>query len=485
MSGSSFEGRISRRQFIVGTGAAVTSAALTSCGLGDTAPFGATMVPREPVGPSPEEYWSAGSYDDWMNLGVRSGEAFVLRAITTQDTESEEGSAAWEYALSEWNKIYPEATIQHASVDPTELETAIIGYASGSVPLDIGWSLSSAIAHLGDAGFVAPLNDLMPQWYWDTRLDALSRPPGAKDGPDEAYLAPIAMRSAAHIYRKDAWQAAGADPDGLKTWDDLLAACEAVRQDSEFSHPVGLYLADPGSTVDTIQWIFSGNGLRHEADFSDSDAYLECVSFMQELFQYVPEDSLEWDRAGGRRAYLSGQIGMLASDGVGLIDARGQDRAEVFNSDDTIARPFAGGPGNPFGEPFYCFTPASYLLMEATAHPQAVADFIACATTGEAALKLGPTVLPPSNDWTVDRRVETSSLKEGVGWWFEQWQAVHGNAGAWTMSSYLARAEVVAFFHRQVVRLFRGETTPQRVLQDVQEFAVPRIQEAEKAVGGG
>ena len=125
------------------------------------------------------------------------------------------------------------------------------------------------------------------------------------------------------------------------------------------------------------------------------------------------------------------------------------------------------GPGNPFGQPFYRFDPICYLLMEATAHPQAVADFIACATTTEAALKLGPTTFPPTNDWTLDRRVETSSLGEGIGWWFEQWQDIHRGAGSWATSSYPARADVIPFFHQQVVGLLRGETTPGEAIREL------------------
>lgn len=485
MSGNPLERLISRRKFITCAGAAATSAALSSCGLRDPAPLGSTMAPSEPVGPSPEAYWSAVAYEDWIDLGVRSSEAFILRVITTQDIESEDGASAWEYVLSEWNRMYPDATIQHASVDPSELETATIDNAAGRIPLDIGWSPSSSVANLAALGIIAPLNDLMPQWYWDTRLEALTRPPTADAGPEESYLAPVAMESVAHIYRKDAWQGAGADLDGIKTWDDLLAACETVRENTDFSHPVVFYLANPGSTVDTTQWVFCGNGLQHEADFSDREAYLECITFMQKLFEYVPRASLGWDWAEGRQAYLSGQAAMLAHDGIGLIDARAQDSADVFNRDKTIARPFAGGPGNPFGEPFYRFNPICYLLMEATAHPQAVVDFIACATTTEAALKLGPTTFPPTNDWALDRRVETSSLEEGIGWWFEQWEDIHRGAGGWATSSYPARADVIPFFHQQVAGLLRGETTPERLLQDMEGFAVPLIQEAEEAAAEG
>ncbi len=135
--------------------------------------------------------------------------------------------------------------------------------------------------------------------------------------PDEVYYIPGTVDNFALQYNADVFTAAGLDPDNPpKTWDELLAACEAIKTKVGIQ-PIGV----PGKAgMETLQE-FVAHFVCQSIDNDMVDANnqptfntpegLAAFEFLQKLWAYVPESATEATRGDLRTSLMNGDVAMI------------------------------------------------------------------------------------------------------------------------------------------------------------------------------
>jgi multiple sugar transport system substrate-binding protein len=221
-----------------------------------------------------------------------------------------EAVAGFQAVLDQFNASQDQVVVEQQANDWQEIYGKLTAaLATGNQP-DLAFTIPDHTVTIRQAGGVQPVDDFV------TALEE-------KHGFIESYVTPyqyddhiwaIPAFGLNHILwlRMDKLEAAGIDPP--ETWDELLAAAEALT--TEGTYGMGL----PASThLYTDQAIYDFMITNHGEELFAEDGSvrfnnpetIEALAFYQELYQFSPPDSTGWGFAEPIGSFINGTVAMV------------------------------------------------------------------------------------------------------------------------------------------------------------------------------
>lgn len=134
---------------------------------------------------------------------------------------------------------------------------------------------------------------------------------------EEIYYVPSTTDVFVLIYNKDVFKAAGLDPEAPPTtWDELLAACEAIDANTDvpaMGVPAKTGMETLQEFVTNIVVAKTGQDMideNNEVTFNTAEG-LEALDYIDELFQYAQPSATEYGRGDLRPMLRDGELGMI------------------------------------------------------------------------------------------------------------------------------------------------------------------------------
>lgn len=150
-----------------------------------------------------------------------------------------------------------------------------MGHETGDAP-DISWINTANLGALVQTGAGADLNELfIDSWTNEEEQDFFIRAGWDATLVDGSrYSVPLFHSSQVLFYRADLFEEAGIDPDGIRTWDQLIDAAKALTEDTNGDGVVdqwGLGIPLSVEKADTNPFLYS------LLELNDGVAFDECV----------------------------------------------------------------------------------------------------------------------------------------------------------------------------------------------------------------
>ena len=499
--------RLSRRDFLKSSVLAAAGVAVASCGPSatptmapeaTTAPITApeptaipTTAPEPTAAPTTAEEpttapaASGATYDEWVKV-VASTDPLELRFVTWDDT-TQAGPVQdyYKYLEGEWKKRYPNGTIHWEQVGWGEIYPKVSGFLLAKDAVDIAYWCAFTTQNWCTMKAYWPLDDLMPKWWFDTRVPQVLSPDSPGNCNGKIILVTPTLETEFHLVRKDVMEAAGVKPEDMYTFDGVLNSLKAMAKQPGFEKPYGLKIGADWSAVPSLGFYWMGNGLGFFGDFradgSEKDAWIESATFVKRLFEYAPEASLNWTYSECEQAFATGQIA-CHEHGNWWYDILSQyDPSHEKNNDKTTTIvPWPYGPSSPEKAPFWSLNLTGWGLFanSPAEHHQAAADLLAILSDKRAVYKqTSQCSTPASTDWTVEERLEVSANPDIV-WWWTLCDDLYKNQRSIGMKSYPASDEVWFKAQPMLVAMYRNELTPEQFYAQMREFALPLYEKA-------
>jgi len=239
--------------------------------------------------------------------------------------------------------------------NPAEYTTAIIA--------------NSSIVALMNDDVIRPLDDLVAKHGGDLKPNQLITINGQ-------VMAVAFMANAQHlVYRSDILEQAGVEPP--KTYEEMLAAAEAIRSQGILENPVGGAYASGWNLAQEFNNMFLGMGGSHFKAGSaepnvNSEAGMKALEMMKALSEYMNPDFLTHDSNATNAEYRAGNVAIMnmwGSRAATLVTAEGVPQEVVDGF--AIAGPMTVGGGD---------TPASTLWWDGWTVAKNISDEEAEAT---------------------------------------------------------------------------------------------------------
>lgn len=240
---------------------------------------------------------------------IAYAEDITLQFWDNQQTES--GLSGFQKAaVDRFMEENPSIKIEVTTVPYPEYQQRLLTAVQGGNPPDIATLDQIWVGAFAQAGAVEELTD-------EAEAAGLSRDQffgGAWDSAvfnDGLYGIPFNVDVwQFSFYNKDLLDAAGVDPESLKTFDGLKQAAEKMTGDGKFG--VGLFGHKGEDTVVVVNsFIFSNGGKVLAEDGScalDEAPAIEAMSYLQELSQYAPDGILNASSGDMRELFLNGSL---------------------------------------------------------------------------------------------------------------------------------------------------------------------------------
>ncbi len=285
--------------------------------------------------------WAGGAAD----TGTEDVELNVLVGHWTVGADD----SPFEAAKREIEARYPNLTVVFdvqqggGNVKSKFLNSAAAGESPDVVMVD-----SNAIGEMVDAGLLAPLTPYVDGWDgWNDILPNF-REAGSWDGVPYSVFMNTDLR--VFVWNRAAFERAGLDPDrGPQTWDELLAAAQAVND------PPGVYgMMVPGGSSEHLAhrwysflWGAGGEILDAEGRVAfNGEAGVRAATFYRDLIEagVTPVDVLSASADDNDRAVASGAyaMGVVGSWFFNFAREAGVTTVEEFN--DTFGVSFVPSP---------------------------------------------------------------------------------------------------------------------------------------------
>lgn len=218
--------------------------------------------------------------------------------------------------IANFEAEYPNIKIDMQDLGWSDAEKTLQTMASSKTLPDVMYHLPGTIFDLADKGLVL---DLTP--YVDDELRADMYPSMMEAGVynGKQYMITCVGSSLIMWYNADLFLEAGLDPDNPpKTWDEFLAACEALSA-IEGIAPIGLY-ANPsgGETSFVFESLFTSEygGSAWDAQAGQyvydteegKQAAINTLQFIQDLTQYAQDNYIEYSRFDVRTLLRDGKV---------------------------------------------------------------------------------------------------------------------------------------------------------------------------------
>jgi ABC-type glycerol-3-phosphate transport system substrate-binding protein len=420
----------------------------------------------------------AETYEEWIAAKEVNEEEFTFHILCPFNPEAPNFINFFDYVYGEFYKIYPNATIEYEQAGWGELNEKMAAYAMSGTPLDVAHTEDLATAYLESLGVAESFNGQMPAFQLIHMGNGILEEPSNHIVDGEIYTWPEATFPYMFGVRKDLLDEVGVDISAIQSLEDLVAAVDAVATGTDMDKPFGLMLGDPYAVTDNTMWFFLANGLDHQADFSNKEAWIDAVEWIGKLFPYVPEAALEWRYAESEQAFALGEIAFLRH-GMWLNGAADNYSTEFFLDDKSGVNvmPLPYGPYADAESPFWYSGANAWAVMSYSEHKQAAFDFITIATSAQGVLSRG--TIPSVTNWEYADLVEKYPEKAKWEWWQEEWNELITNrqeAGG----AMPAREELEQRWYELMIDYWYGNTTPEQMYDEFEAFAVPLIEELEE-----
>lgn len=473
---------LTRREFLRLGVIAGGALLVTRCAPSST-PAPTQAPPTSPPAPTPSD----ATYEGWINT-VASTEPLEIRIVHWFDPNNpaEHNQELMDWATAEWKKRYPNGKINWELVGWGEIDQKTAGYVMANEPVDITYNWGGATQNWCSAGYVVPLDGQLPKWWVDSRIPAILQLPAndlCSDG--RLVMAAMGMENQAMIVRKDLLAKANVDPKSLVTYDGLLAGLREIAKQPGFEKPYALKLGADWSAMDSITFLWLGNGLTFgdfREDGSEKEAWIQAATSLKSLMELSPEAVLNWTWAEVEQAYSTGKVAAMDHGNwfysVGKsLDADGT----IINGDVTGVFPYPHGPSSPEKKPFVTFSLTGFYLLKTSPdkNRRAAIDLMAILSQTQAAWKHQDGTIPPTVGWSLEDRLKVAYDKD-IGWWWAAWEEAKKNSRTQPIVGFLARDEITGAAYPLLVSMFRNEITPEELYARVREVALPLIEEAKK-----
>lgn len=196
---------------------------------------------------------------------------------------------------------------------------------------DIVYQDGSRINSAAAANFLAPLDDYVAGWDdWEFYPDSSRAGGQSVDGTQ--YMVPLTTDNRAIWYSRHVFEAAGLSPDFVpETWDDILDAARAIRDNVPDAVPLIVNMstaAQEATTMQGFQMLLSGtpdsidDGLYNPSEQKwvvDSQGFLDSLEFYQTMLEEdLGPNQADWlDSSLGNTAFNTwfpnDQLGMVVN----------------------------------------------------------------------------------------------------------------------------------------------------------------------------
>lgn len=198
-----------------------------------------------------------------------------------------------EELVREFNDAHPHIVVQpqYAGTAWTARDKLFVALAGGGGP-DIGLIDQFWASQLADAGFLQKMEDFLPEDFdRDDILDVMWET-ASYDGT--IWTMPSAASNLVLYYNKDAFRAAGLDPENPPTtWDELLEVGRALTRDTDGDGRIDQWgldmplLANTGNVYPWIAFLWQAGGELFNEDYTraafNSDEGIATLAFWQQL----------------------------------------------------------------------------------------------------------------------------------------------------------------------------------------------------------
>lgn len=410
-----------------------------------------------------------------LTLGIAAGAAqkpveIVYLSAGTAEVEQAH-DRKW---VEEWNRTHPNIQVRYEVVAWADLFTKVMAYRAAGTPPDIAWYAPAQINEWYQMGLLEPLEE----WLGEekaTFLDALTKPGSDIVYDGKMYGAPFCVVGRALVARKDKLEAAGINPNSIKTWDDYLRAVKATTAAPK-QYGTMLSLAEPRLTAHHMEFYFPSNGLENIAQFDPKyrDKYIRTLRFIADLFPYMPPAQINWVHSDTVTAYANGTVALFPTGSYFQGDLM-PVAPELMTPEKTIVLPMPYGPGRT--KPVTSVYTVGYVMFKDSQHKKEAAEFLRFMVS-DRVVNEWPMNLAPKKTLTVDDRVAV--LGERVRWWQEQWLHLLNTTEVIGLPQYIPAEETNRVFCAELVKLFRKQVTPEQAYESLQKQIVPLLQGAKK-----
>jgi raffinose/stachyose/melibiose transport system substrate-binding protein len=413
---------------------------------------------------------------------VRTGPARAPQAVTItvwdwHSADPTKGVGLWLAEVDKkFQQAHPEIKINHVGQPHTEyyalLKAAAAAAASGTKEGPDVVMVHTGSATLDQKGNLAPLNDyITPDLRkkvvgWETVADDF-------DASKTIWAVPVAVNGDVWYYNKKLLAQAGLDPNKPpRTWDELLAACDAARRIGKagiaagqkegywtewFVSSAAFQTCDPSEMISQL--------LSGQKKWTDP-AVLDILKRLDELVQrgcfqkgvlstpLFPDAGETFMR--GDAAFFLGLISDVAH-WKEFSDIMGEGSLGVMTC--PVFKP------GPLADRFPAGGASAYGIAKWSPHPKEAFEYVSFVTNDENAVTFLTQVGSFPANQTYDESLITNPTAKTIAGWFRE-----AKAGADLLA--LAPQAVVETFRRQGQLIFAGKTTPQKALEAVEATAV-------------
>jgi multiple sugar transport system substrate-binding protein len=216
----------------------------------------------------------------------------------------------------------------------------VAAFQSGNAP-DILDLLMSWTYEFAAAGWLLPLEDYNAQLQIDWN-DFFPAALATARYHGKIYAVPFRGDCFAFLIDKKAFETAGLDPSTIKTWDDVLVACEKIKASTVGEYyPMGFGVGqrDHAYTIwEIFCWGFGSEFLAEENGkwkaVLNNDKAIKALEYMKTLYDkgYIPKGTLSLTQDDIFDMFIAGKIAMLPYKqyGLPLIKERAPDKQIVI-----------------------------------------------------------------------------------------------------------------------------------------------------------
>ncbi len=278
--------------------------------------------------------------------------------------------------VKQFNKEHDNIEVKFQQLAWGDYSQKLLSAVQAGNPPDVGGGDSGIPFNMNAQGQTMDISDLYEEWEQDGTFDDMADWAYEKwqlDGKALGITWQFDQR--AIFYRTDIFEEAGIEPP--TTWDELLAAAEALHKPDEGQ--TGIAFPGKQGTYDTDQFyrtfvMQAGGGLGDEEGNPtfDSPEQLEALEFVKELSQYGAKGTPSWTFTEVLKEFNQGKAAMAFGGGWFLADIEANAPALA---DKIGVLPVLIGPGGEEAQHSVSFA-NPWMIYNQTECPQEAKTFV-------------------------------------------------------------------------------------------------------------
>lgn len=391
------------------------------------------------------------------------------------------GSAEVEQAhdqkwVDEFNRIQDEIYVDYQLTTWAHLFDRLYADLGAGNPPDVVWYGHAQINDWMEMGILEPVNNWVSSDLIAQYLPHISDESNEIVRAGNLYGAPFTQAARAFVVRRDWLEEAGYPPEDIRTWDVFMEAARAVYDPARGRYATAITLAEDRMVGAALHHYYApAFGLRNAVDFRDEmrGNYIEMLTQLQELGQYMPPAQEGWTHRDSIISYTEGVVAIAPQGSYFQGDLAGL-APRMAQPDVTAILPIPTAV--PGGRPHVSAYTVGYTIMAASRNKEAAGKFIEFMADRNVAVEWAMNVSPHSGV-TIDDRVD--ALGEHVRWWEEEWGAFFGglvDVDLLSIPPYSPTSEIDSIKAEVIGDLLFGRVTPEAAYEELRT-RITRVKE--------